>query len=788
MHTSDENVSFIGDAGKRNIPHNIYSGNNLADQLPVAIYTCDTEGYLTYYNKAAADLWGREPKIGVDLWCGSWKIYDKEGIAMALSECPMATFLNGKTSEPIEIIIEQPEGKRFNVIPNTQPLFDENGKLFGAVSILNVIERPKSTFASGTDTLTKREERYYKMVEEVSDYAIILLDTDGKILNWNLGAQNIKGYSSDEICGKNFRIFYSAEDRQHKLPESLLEQASKEGKATHEGWRIKKDGSRFWGSIVITALHDAAGEIIGFSKVTRDLTERKAAEEKQQRDAIQLEHKNEQLRRSEERYHKMISEVEDYAIILLDIQGNIMNWNKGAENIKGYTSQEIIGRNFSIFYRSEDIATGLPDKLISIARDKGKAIHEGWRIRKNGSVFWGSIVITALHDTENNIIGFSKVTRDLTERKMSEERQERYTAELQYNNELLRRSEERYHRMIAEVEDYAIILLDSAGNVLNWNRGAEKIKGYSEEEIVGKNFNIFYLEDDRRTQLPEKLLAEAVANNKATHEGWRVRKDGTHFWGSIVITALHDDDNKIIGFSKVTRDLTQKKRAEEQIEIQNKQLEEYAYVASHDLQEPLRKIQIYSELLEDSLDNRESALRNLEKINSSAKRMATLIKDVLNYSQISHKAGLFEEVNLNDIISSIETDFEMLLEQKNGKITYDDLPVIHAIPIQMHQLFSNLINNSIKFSHKNPEVHITSKVIDSGKSVKITLSDNGIGFEPQYAEHVFKMFQRLHDNKQGTGIGLALCRKIVDNHNGSISVSSKPGEGTIFEIVLPLNN
>lgn len=485
-------------------------------------------------------------------------------------------------------------------------------------------------------------------------------------------------------------------------------------------------------------------------------------------------------------YQKMIQEIEDYAILLLDTDGTIMNWNRGAQLIKGYSESEAIGSNFRIFYTIEDREAGLPEVLLDTATRSGKAAHEGWRVKKDGSKFWGSVVITALHGPQNEIIGYSKVSRDLTERKMAEERQQRYALELQYKNEQLRRSEERFHRMISEVEDYAIILLDSGGRILNWNKGAEKIKGYREAEVIGHSFSLFYLPEDREEGLPDKLLEIARREGKATHEGWRMRKDGTHFWASVVITSLHDDWNDIIGFSKVTRDLTQKKKADEQIQIQNQQLEEYAYVASHDLQEPLRKIQMFSYLLKENLDDRDSVMRNIDRITAAADRMSALISDVLNYAQAEDHEDLFEAVDLNEVLQQVQSDFELLLQQRDGQLIVGELPTIHAIPIQMHQLFANLISNAIKFSDKPPVIKIFLEHAPSGK-FSIAVQDNGIGFEPVYAEKIFKMFQRANSDRKGTGIGLALCKKIVENHGGTISVTSKPGKGTKFILIFGMN-
>jgi len=370
----------------------------------------------------------------------------------------------------------------------------------------------------------------------------------------------------------------------------------------------------------------------------------------------------------------------------------------------------------------------------------------------------------------------------------------------------LRQSEERYHKMIDEVQDYAILLLDTEGTIVNWNQGAEKIKGYSEKEILGKNFRIFYRDHDREDKLPEKLIQQAHDTGRAMHEGWRLRKDGTAFWGSIVITALHDDDNNIIGFSKVTRDLTERKLADEQmamyakdIEFRNRQLEEYAYIASHDLQEPLRKIQVFAELLETNITNESIARRHLDKISTAAKRMSSLIKDVLRYSQLSRADELFAEVDLNATFEAIKEDFDLLTHQKNVTINHGTLPTIYGIPIQLNQLFSNLLSNAIKFSGNHPVVEVyadelTPEAITDypqlnklHRYTRISFKDNGQGFDQQYGDQVFKMFKRLSTNP-GTGIGLALCKKIVENHSGHIDVVSETGKGTTFTIILPLQN
>lgn len=369
---------------------------------------------------------------------------------------------------------------------------------------------------------------------------------------------------------------------------------------------------------------------------------------------------------------------------------------------------------------------------------------------------------------------------------------------------VLERSDELFRKMIDEVADYAILLMDKDGIILNWNKGAQNIKGYAAEEIVGKNFRTFYLPEDRKLNVPETLIAEATLTGRASAEGYRIRKDGSTFWGSIVITALHDDDNNVIGFTKVTRDLTERKLAEDKIrqytadlEAQNKELAQYAYITSHDLQEPLRKIQTFSLLaLEET--NIETIHKYLEKINSSTGRMSSLIKGVLNFMRVSETEQQWETVDLNVVLKNILQDQEILIMEKKASVDIGVMPILRGVEIQLYQLFLNLIGNALKFSDRRPEISITSTTLASledfpnldptKKYCEIKVKDNGIGFDNQHSDRIFLLFKRLNTDVQrfpGTGLGLALCRKIVDNHKGHIHAVSTKGEGSEFCVVLP---
>jgi PAS domain S-box-containing protein len=382
--------------------------------------------------------------------------------------------------------------------------------------------------------------------------------------------------------------------------------------------------------------------------------------------------------------------------------------------------------------------------------------------------------------------------------------------ELLKRNEELRRSEERYHLMVSEVQDYAIILLSEDGIVENWNKGAEQIKGYKAEEIVGKHFSIFYTDEDRKNNLPQQLIQHARQEGKANHEGWRVRKDGTTFWGNTVITCLHDEQDNVIGFSKVTRDLSVQKNSEMELQEKNRELEamnqelaSFAYVSSHDLQEPLRKIQTFaSRILETENDNlTERGKDYFQRMQNAALRMQTLIEDLLTYSRTNTAEKNFELTNLNTLLEEISNELRETIEEKKAVIKSSPLPSMEVVPFQFRQLLINILGNALKFSKADtpPVITITAGVV-KGSSIKsghvarsknyhhIAIADNGIGFEPEHSHRIFEVFQRLHGRNEygGTGIGLAICKKIMDNHGGVILAESELDMGATFHLYFPI--
>ena len=355
----------------------------------------------------------------------------------------------------------------------------------------------------------------------------------------------------------------------------------------------------------------------------------------------------------------------------------------------------------------------------------------------------------------------------------------------------------RLQKMVEEVEDYAILLLDNEGYIENWNKGAERIKGYKASEIIGKHYRTFYRPEDLATNKPERLLEKARQEGRAQDEGWRVRKDGSHFWGSITITALHNEEGETIGFSKVTRDLTEAKKAEnlllhmQKMEARNDELEQLTYITSHDLQEPLRNISSFIEIfVEDyGVQINEEGKETLQYIQKAVARMSQLINGLLDYGRLGRNAEL-TEADTFKIAREVCEDLDFQIRQAGAVVQIDPLPVLKVYETEFRLLLQNLIGNAIKFRRPGvkPEVRVWAELQHG--TWKFAVKDNGIGIEPKHRDRIFLIFQRLHGRHEfeGSGIGLAHCRRIAEMHQGQIWFESKPGQGSTFYFTVNTNN
>ena len=365
-----------------------------------------------------------------------------------------------------------------------------------------------------------------------------------------------------------------------------------------------------------------------------------------------------------------------------------------------------------------------------------------------------------------------------------------------------RLSEEQFQLMVDGVKDYAIFMLDQAGNVVSWNTGAERIKGYRADEIVGHHFSCFYPPEDIESEKPDRELESAAKDGRFEDEGWRLRKDGSRFWASVVITALRDASGSLRGFAKVSRDITARKEAEaaekkrealEQRAMELKrsrdELQQFAYIAAHDLQEPLRMVTSYTQLLARRYKGRldTDADEFVSFAVDGAHRMQLLIQGLLAYCRVATTGTDLCETSSTAALERALEKLRGAIEDSGAVVTHDPLPTVTADGVQLTQLFENIVGNAIKFHGVDlPRVHVSSKRNGDGEWI-FSVRDNGIGIDSQYFERIFVMYQRLHgrDEFPGTGMGLTVCKKVAERHNGRMWVESSLGNGSTFYLALP---
>ena len=480
-------------------------------------------------------------------------------------------------------------------------------------------------------------------------------------------------------------------------------------------------------------------------------------------------------------FHRMVDAVRDYAIFMLDANGRIVSWNQGAELNKGYRAEEIIGRHFSVFYPQDRIDENWPEQELALAREHGRIEDEGWRIRKDGSRFWASVIITALYREDGSLRGYAKVTRDLTERRRHEE--------------LLRQSDERFRLMVESVRDYAIFMLDPAGNIATWNLGAQLNKGYTTEEILGQHFSVFYTPEDIARDWPARELELALRDGRFEDEGWRVRKDGSRFWANVVITALHDSDGGHRGFAKVTRDLTQQRRIDA-LEDEGRQLTRFLAVLGHELRNPLSSIaNVVSVMeLEESSNPRIARVRGI--LQRQVGHLKRLVDDLLDVGRIVSGKVRLERgpVKLQDVaaaaVEAVTPEIDRLRHTLRQDIATEPLWV-SGDRVRLGQVLSNLLQNAAKFTPDGGQVRLILRRRDD--DAELVVCDNGPGIPREKLRHVFKLFaqgEEDHASRQhgGLGIGLSLVYQMVQQHGGDVSAfsSGEPGKGAEFVVTLPL--
>ena len=485
------------------------------------------------------------------------------------------------------------------------------------------------------------------------------------------------------------------------------------------------------------------------------------------------------LFQSDDIYRLLVEQTRDYAVFALSPEGLVMTWNAGAERVKGYRPNEIIGQHFSKFYAPEDIARGWPAEELERASAVGRFEDEGWRVRKDGSRFWANVVITALRDEFGRLVGFSKITRDLTDRRMHEE--------------ALRQSEERFRLLVESVTDYAIYVLDVDGTITSWNSGAERITGYTREEVVGTHFSRFYSDEDRASLAWEEL-ATARRTGRLETEGWRVKKNGERFWARVVVTPLHEQGRRLRGFAQITQDLSDRRHIQS-LEQAARNVGDFIAVLAHELRNPLAPIRTSAHLMARLPVDHPSQETMRAMVERQSLQLTRIVDDMLDMARITKGVLSIERtaLDIDEVLgAAVETVNPMMAERRHDLVVERQPGALRLIGDghRLTQLLVNLLSNAARYTAPGGKIRLSAGQ-EQGNLV-IRVRDNGRGIEPAMKEQIFDMFVRGRDSRfvsdAGLGVGLALSRKIAELHGGSIEAHSEgEGKGSEFVVSLPLS-
>jgi PAS domain S-box-containing protein len=620
--------------------------------------------------------------------------------------------------------------------------------------------RDSTKRAAAEADLQRSEETYRMFLDGVHDYAVFMLDPRGRVLTWSASAENIKGYTAEEIIGQSFSCFFLPEDIKRGRPEEVLRLAATNGRHEEYGMRVRKDGSEFLADVTFIALRDPSGNLRGFSEISRDLSEH---------------------RESEAKYRGLLEAAPD-GMVVVNQRGEIVLLNAKAEKQFEYNRDELLGQKVTNIipegFAERLIADGTRTAAEALAQEIGSGI-EIYGLRKDGSGFPIEIMLSPLESTEGILV--TAAIRDITVRKQAEKN--------------LAQMEARYRGLLEAAPD-AMVVVNQRGEIVLLNVQAEKQFGYRRDELLGQRLTNIIPEGFAERLVADALrtTAEALAQQIGTGiELTGLRKDGSQFPIEIMLSPLESSEGVLV--TAAIRDITARKAAEarlvqkvEELNRSNEELEQFAYIASHDLQEPLRMVASYTQLLskryKGKLDS--DADQFIAFAVDGASRMQHLIQDLLAYSRVGKRGGELLDVSSEEALEQALINLRGAIEESGAVVTHDPLPRVMADADQLTQVLQNLVGNAIKYQRPGiPLIHL-SVARDSEGMWLFSIRDNGLGIDSQFFEKIFGMFQRLHKREEfaGTGMGLAICKKIVERHGGKIWVESRPGAGSTFRFTL----
>jgi PAS domain S-box-containing protein len=620
-------------------------------------------------------------------------------------------------------------------------------------------QRDNSRRGHAEEALWGSEEKYRTLLDGIQEYAIFMLDPRGQVASWNAGAERIKGYKADEIIGQNFSRFYLQKDIDQGKPEEELQIAAATGRSEAEHWRVRKDGSRFWAKVVITAVRNSSGSLLGFSEISRDNSERKETEAK---------------------YRGLLEAAPD-AIVVVNQGGEIVLLNVQAEKQFGYHRDELVGQQVKNIipegFAERLIADGTRTAAEALAQQIGTGTELRGR-RKDGSEFPIEIMLSPLDSAEGILV--TAAIRDVTARKTAEK--------------ALREAEERFRALANNISQLAW-MADEKGYIFWYNQRWFDYTGTTFEEMAGWGWQKVHHPD--HVQQVVTKIRKCFQTGEVWEDTFPLRgRHSNYRWFLSRAVPIRDSEGKVSRWFGTNTDITERKESEEQLvkaveelKRSNDELQQFAYVASHDLQEPLRMVASYTQLLAQRYKGRldSDADEFIAYAVDGANRMQGLIQDLLAYSRAGANGKPLRKISSEYALKEALKNLRVTVEESGAVVTHDSLPAITTDDTQLAQVFQNLVGNAIKYrSAEVPHIHV-SATKNGGNEWIFSVRDNGLGIDPQYFDRIFVLFQRLHGREEfkGTGIGLAICKKMLERLGGRIWVESQPEKGSTFCFTLP---